>query len=104
MKERDEDLERRFAELRVGDRRGIPSFEQVSGRPRPRRSWAPLLAAAALVVAIAAVVPRLRGTRSVGVGIAEWRSPTASLLTVPGSDLLRNVPSISESVIHLEEP
>ena len=104
MKEHDEDLEKRFAELRAWDRCAIPSFEALVGRPR-RTSRAPLLAVAALVIAVAAVVllPRLRGVRSEAVGVAGWQSPTASLLVVPGSDLLRTVPSISESVIHLEE-
>jgi hypothetical protein len=104
MKEHDEDLERRFAELRAWDRRAIPSFEALVGRPR-RPSRAPLLAVAALVITVAAIalLPRLRGARSDAVGIADWQSPTASLLVVPGSDLLHTVPSISESVIHLEE-
>ena len=105
MRERDEELERRFAELRAGDRRSIPPFDAVVRRPRPRRSRVPLLAAALVVIALGAgiVLPRLRGVRSADVGIATWESPTAALLTVPGSDLLRHVPSISESVIHLEE-
>jgi hypothetical protein len=106
MKERDEELERRFAEMRAGDRRRVPSFDAVLSRPRRRPFRAPLLAAVALVgmVAVAGVLmlPRLRGGPREGVGIAEWQSPTASLLVVPGSDLWRNVPSISESVIHLE--
>src|SRR4029077_16635135 len=99
------ELERRFAELRAGDRRSIPPFDAVVRRARPRRSRAPLLAAALLGIALGAgiVLPRPRGGQRGAVGIATWESPTASLLTFPGSDLLRHVPSISESVIHLEE-
>lgn len=105
MNANDKDLERQFAELRAGDRRGIPSFDAVVSRPRRPSSRAPLLAVAVLMAAVAGVVvlPRLRAGRSEGVGIADWQSPTASLLVVPGSDLLRNVPSISQSVIHMEE-
>jgi len=105
MTERDEDLETRFAELRTGDRGRSPSFDAVLRRPSRRPSRAPLLVLAALIVAGAGVVllPRFRRGPGDGVGIADWQSPTASLLIGPGSDLLRTVPSISESVIHLEE-
>ncbi len=101
----DQDLAGRFAELRAGDRRGVPSFDDLVRRPRRPSFLAPLLAAAAVAVTIVvlALLPRLRGNKSAGVGIAEWQSPTASLLAVPGSDLLRTVPSISESVIHTED-
>ena len=104
MKERDEDFGRRFGEMRAWDRRNIPSFDAVVRRSRRLRSRVPLLAAAALVIGVAVllVLSRPREGRS-ETGIAMWQSPTASLLVIPGSDLLHTVPSLSESVIHLEE-
>lgn len=104
MRQGDEDLEKRFADLRAWERPGMPTFAAVVNRHRRRPSRVPLLAAAALIVAAGVVLlPRFRGGPGEAVGIAQWQSPTAWLLAVPGPDLLRHVPSLSESVIHLEE-
>ena len=107
MNDQDDDLDRRFAGLRRWDARHTPGFDAVVRRPRPRRPLAPLLGsvlvAAGLVLSV--VIFRLRGRSGEGaMSILIWRSPTASLLNLPGAKLLTTVPSLSESIIHTEEP
>lgn len=107
MSERDDDLDRRFAELRRWDARHIPAFQTVLRVRNPRRSPAPLLAGVALGLAAVGtvVVFRLRARPKDQVtSVVTWRSPTASLLNPPGAQLLTTVPSVSESVIQMEEP
>jgi hypothetical protein len=102
----DEDLKHRFAELRAHDRQRTPAFDAMLAA-RPTIRYVPLrLAAATLVLALAgavtAVVVHRYATRFQPVALASWQSPTAFLLQTPGTDLLRTVPSVTASVIHIE--
>ena len=102
----DRDLQSRFDALRVVDRAVAPEFDALVGRPaRRRRPIAVLavLAAAAVLLAIGGVRLAMRGVRaerSAAVpSILTWRSPTASLLRTPGSDLLFGIPTLQSSVL-----
>lgn len=103
----DDDLARRFAELRSWDGRRAPSFDASVRAPRPGPvRWVPLAAVAAVagLVVLSLVVPRLRPHPGERIRwLVNWESPTTSLLAVPGPDVSR-VPSLSASVIHPEEP
>lgn len=105
MTERDGDLAGRFAELRSRDRARTPAYEAVIAGPRRRPRWVPLLAAAAVaVVAVAGVLRWSRGPAAPdGSWLANWSSPTAPLLKPAGADLVSKVPSLSQSVINLED-
>lgn len=104
MTERDEDLEGRFAELRSRDRARTPAYEAVIAGPRRRPKWVPLLAAVVAVVVGAGVLRWSRGSAAPdGSWLANWSSPTAPLLNPAGADLVSKVPSVSESVIKLED-
>ena len=102
----DDDLAIRFAELKNWDCRRAPSFEATVRAPRPGPvRWVPLASAAVVaLVVLSLVVQRLRPHSGERVRwLVDWESPTTSLLVVPGPDLNRP-PSLSASVIHLEEP
>lgn len=74
----DRDLRRLFADLRREDRNGRPSVE---GLLRGRRRRLRLLAAALGAAAAAALAAALWNPRPAPQpSIAEWRSPTTSLL------------------------
>jgi hypothetical protein len=103
----DEDLKRRFAELRAHDRQGTPSFDAMLAA-RPTNRYVPLRLAAAIAVlvtvgAVTAVLVHGRATRFQPVMLASWQSPTAFLLQAPGADLLGTVPRVTASVIHIEK-
>ena len=113
-------LRERFTKLKAEDAERAPDFDAMygaaveadSGPVRRADRWAPAarwgvvattLAAAALA-GILLTKPDLDSefdaliaSYSVEFGGAQWHSPTAALLTAPGSDLISNVPSISGS-------
>lgn len=105
MTERDEDLEGRFAELRSRDRARTPAYDSVIGAPRARPAPLRLLAAAIVVIAlIGSGLFWSRGRREPRDSwLANWSSPTAPLLNPAGADLVSTVPSLSQSVINLED-
>lgn len=101
---RDDDLRRRFAELRLEEEKRASEFvlpaPNWAGHGR-RWSARKLVAGAVCLVAITtAVWLRLvshRPAREPGTAVAsltEWRSPTDFLLETPGQELLRTVPAI----------
>ena len=104
----DNELRRRFTELRDADRDRTPGFARTYGDARARRSrramrgMRPLVLAAAAVVVIAAI--SLAYGRSVTPPtttppIATWRAPTDVLLQTPGSELLGEMPALSKSIL-----
>ena len=104
----DDELRRRFAELREADRNRTPGFARTYGDARARRSrratrgLRPLVLAAAAVVVIAAL--SLAYGRSVSqseapTAIATWRPPTDVLLQTPGSELLGVMPALGKSIL-----
>ena len=103
--ELDRELSRRFAELRDSDGAGVPPLRDLLARP-PREGRGRLLAlvlagAAALVFAILLILPATWTAphrREAAAAIAEWRSPTASLLDTPGRDLLGKLPPLEPAI------
>jgi hypothetical protein len=102
------ELRRRFAQLREADRERAPSFAQTYGRGHARRSRRatrhvrPLMIAAAAAVVIVAVWmenARSFSPSAVTPAIATWRAPTDILLRTPGSDLLGVMPALGASVL-----
>lgn len=104
----DNELRRRFTELREADRNRTPGFARMYGDARARRGrptmrgLRPLVLAAAAVVVIAAL--SLAYGRSVShseapTAIATWRPPTDVLLQTPGSALLGEMPALTKSIL-----
>lgn len=102
--ERDDDLGRRFAELKRWDRRRTPSFDALMRTPRPTGvRWVPIAAAATLLgiaLGVGALLKARPGERI--RWLVDWQSPTAALLTVPGPDFASTAPLLSTSIIHTE--
>jgi hypothetical protein len=101
------ELRRRFAELREVDRDRAPGFAQTHGRARSS-SRGPTLRPRALVIGAAAAVAIaaiwLAQTRSFSPpaatpAIATWRAPTDVLLQTPGSELLGEMPALGRSIL-----
>jgi hypothetical protein len=97
---RDERIRKLFEELRATDRRLTPPFPRVwqravASRARPRRIvrlWMPAAAAAAVAVVTLITLFHLVPSRhraADNLSLAEWRSPTASLLNTPGQELFQ---------------
>jgi hypothetical protein len=101
--EEERELRRLFQELRQRDEASAPSFREALDRP-PRKVLLPRLAVATLAVFAAVALwtifptrrPVQEGRLRVTATISEWKSPTASLLRAPVSELLDSVPSIGE--------
>jgi len=110
----DDELRRRFSELREADKDRAPAFMQIYGQARarlseqrmPRRRRTPrvrplVLAAAAAVVIVALSLAYGRSTTpsTTTPPIATWRAPTDVLLQTPGSELLGVMPALSKSIL-----
>ncbi|MDP9203283.1 MAG: hypothetical protein M3P26_15320 [Gemmatimonadota bacterium] len=102
------ELRLRFARLREADQEHTPSFAQIYGRARARRSWRatprvrPLVIGAAAAVAIGAVwIARVRSfsPSEIAPAIATWRAPTDVFLRTPGSELFGAMPALGASVL-----
>jgi len=98
----------RFAEVRETDRVGAPSFAQIYGRARARRSSRatprvrPLLIDALVAAVIGAVMvwhSQSSSPSTVTETIATWRAPTDILLRTPGSELLGTMPALHKSLL-----
>ena len=98
----------RFAQLRESDRVRAPSFAQIYGRTRARRSSRatprvrPLLIDALVAVVIGAVLVWHSQSSSPSTAtetIATWRAPTDVLLQTPGRELLSTMPALNTSVL-----
>jgi len=101
----DKDLAELFAEMRARDEARTPPFDDVIDAARRRHAapahaprWRVLAAAAAVLVAVGGSWALIRAWRAAPVAPAvpvwEWRSPTASLMDVPGTHLLRGMPAL----------
>jgi hypothetical protein len=127
----EEDLRRRFQELRAGTGAGRrpefgavmaragaaadarPALEVVRGGRVGSRRWV-LVGASALAATVAGLLlvdrgpssdedfARLVAAYSSESAAGAWRSPTSGLLAVPGMELTRAVPTIGVSVPGLE--
>ena len=104
----DNELRRRFTELREADRNRTPGFARTYGDARARRSRGatrslrPLVLAAAAVVVIAALslaYGRSTTRSTTTPAIATWRPPTDVFLQTTGSELLADMPALGASVL-----
>lgn len=104
----DDELRARFAQLRAGDELSAPRFDAVVDRamrtvPERARAWVrwriplALSVAAALVLAVA-LARTSRRRDFIAPPLSTWTSPTASLLQMPGSELLA-LPSLGSSAL-----
>lgn len=106
----DERLRDLFHALRETERRITPPFSQIWRKaallrerpPRRRRIWAPAAVSAgvatiAMLVALIHLVLVSEDPSDDNATLAQWRSPTAFLLTYPGQDLLERVPELDRS-------
>jgi hypothetical protein len=102
------EIRRRFVQLRESDRVRAPSFAETYVHARSRQSRRaiqrvrPLLIGAVAAVAIAAVWlgrPRSFSPSTATETIATWRAPTDVLLRTPGSELLGAMPELRASVL-----
>ena len=116
----DRELGRRLRELRAGDEASAPEFRAVLARLRgdraPRRRWRVALVLGTAVAAAAFAMFLLRPSRerdavagaNAAGAIAEWKSPTGSLLETPGDELYREPPPAAEPlprwILELESP
>ena len=100
----DNELRRRFTELREADRNRAPGFAYTFGRARARNlrrtpRLRPLVIAAAVVVVALSLAYGRSVSRSEAPAIATWRAPTDVLLQTPGSELLSEMPALGASVL-----
>ena len=102
------EIRRRFVQLRESDRVRTPSFAETYVRARSRQSRRaiqhvrPILigAAAAIVIATFWLANSRSLSHSAAVEtIATWRAPTDVLLRTPGSELLGAMPELRASVL-----
>jgi hypothetical protein len=107
----DHELRARFDELRAADEQSAPGFGAVLARARfaapdrtqRRRRWrlgAALSIAAAIVLAVG-ISRTARRRNFVAQPLSTWRSPTASLLRTPGSELLASPSLVPSALDHL---
>jgi hypothetical protein len=102
------ELRRRFEELREADNYRAPGFPQTYGRARARGALRrtslrrQLVIGAAAAVAIAALTLAYGRSFSPSAAtpvIATWRAPTDVLLQTPGSELLSEMPALGTSIL-----
>ncbi len=110
----DSDIARLLEERRLSDEASAPAFQVLLTRararslsaPAARRSGRRLLAAAAMTIALFVAVVLLRrspavrepGLPAAVATLAEWKSPTDSLLHTPGAELLAETPVLVSRV------
>ena len=98
----DDDLRRRFHQLRAEEARAIPRF-RVAERRTPRRLLLALSVSLLLMTIVLIVVPDRpspttfsAADRAVVESIGGWRPPTDFLLQTPGDEMLTSTPVIPE--------
>ena len=109
---RDEDLQRRFAQLRLEDQAKAGEFYGYLRRERPhgtRTRFFPW-AAAGLSVILAAILilvrpqPAERNPLSSEIPITQWKSSTDFLLQTPGEEILSTVPKLGNWPAYSQPP
>ena len=101
----DKDLAKLFSAMRERDELRTPPFDAVLDAARRRgstpvaiRPWRPALAAAAVALVVAggwlALRPHGPAGTAMTVPVWDWRSPTASLLDVPGTHMINGMPAL----------
>ena len=103
------EIRRRFTQLRDADRVSAPSFAETYLRSRSRQRLGAIhrvrpLAIIAAAAAVLIVATWEANTRSFSPStatetIATWRAPTDALLRTPGSELLAAMPALNKSVL-----
>lgn len=101
----DNRLRNHFTNLREEDRSGAPAFGHTApaATAPSRRSYSLRMALAAVPVLAVGVMFTLRTHRSTDVvprELAAWSSPTAFLLETPGKQLLNQIPTLGEPLLH----
>jgi hypothetical protein len=105
----DQRLARLFRDARLADEASAPDLARLLER-NPRRAAPPrrrlaLPAAALAIVAVLVVVLVVRPARRPrpdAIAIADWQSPTDSLLQTSGSELLSSLPQLVSSDLAVE--
>lgn len=85
--------------------RVLASLEAAPAAPLAPPAWVGMLAAVAVLVLAALLLPRPAARLDPGprpVALSEWRSPTDWLLRTPGHDLLRARPRFGDFYFPLE--
>jgi hypothetical protein len=79
-----------------------------ANRARPWRVWTLAGAAAAIVMLMAGAAIYRRAAQEIpekelaaGQRLAEWRAPSDALLVTPGQEILRTMPRLGESYLHV---
>jgi hypothetical protein len=107
----DDRLERLFAEMRAAERGHASPFDRVwarvearAARRRPRRAawWGASAALAAAGVALLLLTGRSESEVELAASLMAWRSPTEFLLSLPGEEMIRTVPSVATSFVRLQ--
>jgi hypothetical protein len=105
MTDDDADFRVQFEALKAQDARGVQPFAicweaaRLSTTRRERWLRLPVAAATLTLLVTAATALYIRPSSHPAIDISVWQSPTASLLKIPGSELLRDMPRIGEPVI-----
>ncbi len=115
MKQEEERVKTLFQQLREEDERHAPSFahgwsEALSRWDTPRRRWAlwRLATGAAALMLLGAGwwlfvrEPTKEQAQIEMIVISQWRSPTESLLRIPGEQLFKRVPRLDESLVNIK--
>jgi len=116
----DEEIAKAFEALKSAEEGRVPPFEATLGaarrrsqQPAPVMAWRRFAAAAALLIAVGGGLWTLQHNGAIGerespIGpVWAWRSPTESLLDVPGAHLLNTMPTLptvgSTDPLHLPQ-
>ncbi len=107
----DDDITPRFEAMRRVDAAAVPQLDALLARPashRRRRLALPVAVAAAAMIVLAVGIrysaSRTPITPTIEASILAWRSPTASLLHLPGNELLHTVPTLKSSLLRGTSP
>ncbi len=114
MSHEEEELRRRFGELRDAESRQAPEFRALLDRParaptarHPGTRIGRLTLAAAVVALVAIGVTRSRRPHpmvEIDLASTSWHGPTDFLLVLPDNESLRSVPRLGELDLNWRTP